>query len=62
MKNSLTRCEPTASHGHSRSLDCQLNPYDTGVRADSRLAIRPQRRKFELRGAFAAQCLRVIVP
>jgi hypothetical protein len=62
MKNPFTRYEATASHGHGGSLDCQLTPYDTAVRADSQLAIRPRRRKFGLRGAFAAQCLRVIVP
>ena len=43
-------------------MNCQLNPYDADVRADSRLAIRPRRRKFRLRGAFAALRLHVIVP
>ena len=43
-------------------MNCQLNPHDADVRADSRLTIRPRRRKFGLHGAFAAQRLRVIVP
>ena len=43
-------------------MDCQLNPYDADARADSRLAIRPRRRKLSLRSAFPALRLRVIVP
>ena len=43
-------------------MNCQLNPMTPHVRADSRLAIHPRRRKFRLRGAFAALRLHVIVP
>ena len=43
-------------------MNCQLNPHDADVRADSRLAIHPRRRKFRLRGAFPALRLHVIVP
>jgi hypothetical protein len=43
-------------------MNCQLNPHDAHVRTDSRRTIQPQRREFPLRGAFAAQRLRVTVP
>jgi hypothetical protein len=43
-------------------MNCQLNLHDAHAGADSRLTIRPRRRKLPLHSAFPALRLHVIVP